>query len=65
MARAKMRLTRGGWWPCEERVLRTMLEDQHPVYFIAEVLNRERMGVHSKIKTMQRLGQLPQGEIAE
>ena len=49
-----LRLSRGGWWPCEERVLVSMLEDNHPVHFIAEVLQRDRMGVHAKIKIMER-----------
>ena len=44
----------GGWWPCEEQVLKTMLKDRHPVHFIAEVLGRDRMGVHAKIAVMQR-----------
>lgn len=48
------RQTRGGWWPCEEQVLISMLQDHYPVKFIAEVLNRERMGVHAKIAVMQR-----------
>lgn len=44
----------GGWWPCEERVLTSMLEDNYPVHFIADVLGRDRMGVHAKIAVMQR-----------
>mgnify|MGYP003693216503 FL=1 len=44
----------GGWWPCEEKVLISMLEDKYPVHFIAEVLGRDRMGVHTKISVMQR-----------
>ena len=48
------KIARGGWWPCEERVLTSMLEDNYPVHFIADVLGRDRMGVHMKIKVMQR-----------
>ena len=44
----------GGWWPCEEKVLISMLEDKYPVHLIAEVLGRDRMGVHAKIAVMQR-----------
>ena len=44
----------GGWWPCEEKVLISMLKDNYPVNFIADVLGRDRMGVHMKIKVMQR-----------
>ena len=49
-----LRISRGGWWPCEERVLVSMLKDNYSVKFIAEVLQRDRMGVHAKIAVMQR-----------
>ena len=49
-----LRISRGGWWPCEEKVLVSMLKDNYPVNFIAEVLQRDRMGVHAKIAVMQR-----------
>lgn len=48
------KIARGGWWPCEEKVLISMLEDKYPVHFIAEVLGRDRLGVHAKIALMER-----------
>lgn len=48
------KISRGGWWPCEEKVLLSMLEDKYPVHFIAEVLGRDRLGVHAKIAVMER-----------
>ncbi|NNP73898.1 hypothetical protein A7P53_15035 [Acinetobacter defluvii] len=59
-----LRNTRGGWWPCEERVLISMLEDNYPVHFIAEVLQRERMGVHAKIAVLQRQKVKKEGQMA-
>lgn len=57
-------ITRGGWWPCEEKVLISMLEDHYPVHRIAEVLQRDRMGVHAKIKIMKRQGLILVGVLA-
>jgi len=54
MKNKSFRITRGGWWPCEEKVLNSMLEDKYPVHFIAEVLGRDRLGVHAKIALMER-----------
>lgn len=54
MKNKSFRITRGGWWPCEEKVLLSMLEDRYPVHFIAEVLGRDRLGVHAKIAVMER-----------
>ena len=54
MKNKSFRITRGGWWPCEEKVLISMLEDKYPVHFIAEVLGRDRLGVHAKIAVMER-----------
>ena len=58
----KMAITRGGWWPCEERVLLSMLKDNYPVHRIAAVLHRDRMGVHGKITVMKRQGLIQNGE---
>ncbi|MDQ8995154.1 hypothetical protein RFH54_04225 [Acinetobacter soli] len=57
-------ITRGGWWPCEEKVLLSMLEDHYPVHRIAEVLQRDRMGVHAKINVMKRQGLIDTGVLA-
>lgn len=54
----------GGWWPCEVRVLLSMLEDNYPVHFIAEVLGRDRMGVHAKIAIIQRQAEKKVGAAA-
>ncbi|MBK0062590.1 hypothetical protein IAE20_02830 [Acinetobacter sp. S54] len=54
----KFAITRGGWWPCEEKVLLSMLQDNYPVHQIADVLQRERMGVHTKIKILKKQGVL-------
>lgn len=56
MKNKSFRITRGGWWPCEEKVLISMLKDKYPVHFIAEVLGRDRLGVHAKIAVMERQG---------
>lgn len=48
------KIARGGWWPCEEKVLISMLKDKYPVHFIAQVLGRDRLGVHAKIAVMER-----------
>lgn len=58
MARNKhvFRKTLGCWWPCEERVLITMLEDQLPFHFIAVVLGRDRTAVYAKINNMKKNG---------
>lgn len=64
MSKKRFAITRGCWWPCEEVVLVSMLEDNYPVHRIAEVLHRDRMGVHSKINSMKRNGFTFHGEQA-
>ncbi len=61
---SKFAITRGGWWPCEEKVLLSMLKDHYPVHRIAEVLQRDRMGVHAKINVMKRQGLIDVGVLA-
>lgn len=54
MKRQIFRIVRGGWWPCEERVLISLLQDKYPLNFIAEVLGRDCRAVYAKIAVMQR-----------
>lgn len=41
-----------------------MLKDHYPVHRIAEVLQRDRMGVHAKINVMKRQGLIDMGVLA-
>lgn len=58
MKNRKLPLTSGCWWPCEERVLISMLQEHIPVKNIAKVLFRDRMSVHAKIKVFKRSGHI-------
>jgi hypothetical protein len=44
----------GGWWPCEERVLVSLLAENYPLRKIAHILGRDRTAVYAKIAVMQR-----------
>lgn len=48
------KIVRGGWWPCEERVLLSLLQDKYPLNFIAEVLGRDCRAVYAKVALINR-----------
>ena len=41
--------TYGGWWPCEERVLYSMIDDGYTYDRMAEVLDRSYHSVAIKV----------------
>jgi len=49
-------LTRGGWWPCEVKVLVTMTQEGFHYRDIAEVLQRDPMCVLGKISGLRKKG---------
>ncbi|MFH7805656.1 hypothetical protein [Acinetobacter sp. BSP-53] len=54
MKRKVFKVVRGGWWPCEERVLSSLLKDNYPLHFIADVLGRDCRAVYAKIALLNR-----------
>lgn len=42
--------THGGWWPCEERALFSMVDDGYTYDEMAEVLDRSYQAVANKVK---------------
>ena len=48
-------LVRGGWWPCEEKVLKSMYEEGETVKTICMVLGREYKCVSDKIRYFKKL----------
>lgn len=51
-------LVRGGWWPCEEKVLKSMYEEGQTVKNICLVLGREYKCVFDKIRYCKKLGKI-------
>lgn len=45
--------TSGGWWPCEERVLMTMIEDGYSYWRMAEILDRNYYAIYYKVKRIK------------
>ncbi|WP_198078243.1 hypothetical protein [Acinetobacter calcoaceticus] len=52
------RRTRGTWWESEVTVLKSMLQDNFKVPYIAEVLDRDTNCVHTKINYLKTKGEL-------
>ncbi|WP_052209139.1 hypothetical protein [Acinetobacter sp. A47] len=50
--RQPFRRTTGGWWDCEINVLCSMMEENMPIPYIAEVLDRGIFSVHTKIRIL-------------
>lgn len=48
--------TYGGWWPCEERAMLSMLEDGYNTKKIALVLSRTMNAVYHKYYEMREKG---------
>jgi len=49
--------TTGGWWPCEDVALRSMINDHYSYVRMAHVLDRSYAGVISRITTLGLLDQ--------
>ena len=50
--------TMGGWQDCELRVLKSMVRNYYPSYYIADVLDRNYHSVVQKIKALRRKREL-------
>jgi len=46
--------TDGGWWPCEEKALLSMMADGYSYVQMADVLDRSYFSVVFKIKGMNK-----------
>lgn len=55
---AHRRFTVGKWWDTEITVLKSMLEENYKVTFIAEVLDRDRHCVGTKIRILKAKGEI-------
>lgn len=45
--------TSGGWFPCEEIVLKGMIQDGYSYRKMCHVLSREYQSVHKKVSLMR------------